>query len=152
LTVALALVALVGIGPPAKAAATFTLTQVGDEITFTGGGTLNVAGLTNDGNYAPGFGALWPGFGILLSGSTGTEYTGLTGPETFGSGGPLFFIPGAFPGIDMRLNALVLPTALFADLSPDDVFSYTGPNFAALPDSDLVISGLAFSGTLPGSA
>ncbi|HEY1932887.1 MAG TPA: hypothetical protein VGG99_12810 [Acetobacteraceae bacterium] len=149
---ALALVALVGIGPPAKAAATFTLTQVGDEITFTGGGTLNVAGLTNDGNYAPGFGALWPGFGILLSGSTGTEYTGLTGPETFGSGGPLFFIPGAFPGIDMRLNALVLPTALFADLSPDDVFSYTGPNFAALPDSDLVISGLAFSGTLPGSA
>lgn len=150
LTAILALIALAGIGPSAKAAATFTLTQVGDEISFTGGGTLNLAGLTNDGSSLPPFGALWPGFGILVSGATATEYVGLTGPATFGSGGPLLFIPGAFPGIDMRLDALVLPNSLFADLSPSYVFSYTGPNFSALPDSDLVIYGLDFSGTFAG--
>lgn len=75
--------------PAAKAAVVMTIEQVGSNVVASGSGSLDVAGLTFDGNMVA-FPFMLPVNGILLVGnpSSGTTdtYGPIAGPSNFGSG------------------------------------------------------------------
>jgi hypothetical protein len=82
---------LLGFGlsaPPAQAAFTATLEQVGSNVVATGIGSIDLAGLMPAGFDSIG-GSLWPPLALESTGGPGpvSAYTGFTGPMSFGSGG-----------------------------------------------------------------
>jgi hypothetical protein len=116
----------------------------GNQITATGSGTLNLAGLTNQGNGstldlisgAPGSGEYF-----LTSGATPatyTEYTGITGPANFGSGTGSSGIgsgTGDFVGINTLTDYLLLPAAYTSGASLNSTATYVA-NFSTLGLTD----------------
>lgn len=93
--------------PAANAAYIVTLTEVGSNVVATGGGSLNVSGLTLLGtsNESPEIAAK---FAILDTGSAGSTdvYAGVAGPANFGNGNPVFAssASGSIVGIDIGLG------------------------------------------------
>src|SRR5579871_4245820 len=91
LSVAAAMVCLVSIGQTARAAFTVDFQQVGGNVVATGSGSIDTAALTdeslgsgNSGKVAPSF-----GFDVIGPSTVGlvSEYVGMSGPSSFGSGG-----------------------------------------------------------------
>jgi hypothetical protein len=89
---ALGVAVVIGVGlaaPPAQAAYIVTLTQVGGGDVADGSASINLTGLSNNGNALPpaeivplaGFITTWPAAGVLAD-----VYSGFTGPTGFGSG------------------------------------------------------------------
>ena len=77
------------VAPPAQAAYIVTLLQAGSNVVATGSGTIDTAGLSPAGSSSATAGIV-PSFGGIVtgpaSGALTDEYTGVTGPASFGSG------------------------------------------------------------------
>jgi hypothetical protein len=108
---------LIGFGPPAQAAYIVTLEEVGTNVVATGSGTLDLADLRFLESTVGETGML-PNLGLIITGPANSLipvdlYSGITGPNNFGSGGPadnntgsggLVGIEGASPELDVPMG------------------------------------------------
>jgi hypothetical protein len=85
---------LIGSGlsaPPAQAAYMVTLEQVGTSVVAIGSGTIDLTGLTFGYPFGTDVG-IEPNLAYIATGPAGSQpidvYTGITGPASFGDGGP----------------------------------------------------------------
>jgi hypothetical protein len=107
--------AAIGVGLsvlPARAAYVVTLTQEGKDVVAIGSGTINLAGLSFDGNwpfppadYGPLMSPYNSDIGTWASQDEVAIYVGATGPAAFGSGGPQLTTTGSGDGVAV-LNLL----------------------------------------------
>jgi hypothetical protein len=90
LAASLLLVGGLAFGPSAKANYVLDLTQVGSNVVVNGSGTIDLTGLTYVATSGPSVSFLDPSYGTVTTGSAGAtpeDFTGFTGPTTFGTGG-----------------------------------------------------------------
>src|SRR5204863_9824429 len=72
---------------------TVTLEQVGSNVVATGGGALDLTGLTFEQNFLNAPPQIQANFSLMITGPGGanqSQYVGFTGPTSFGSSGHLF--------------------------------------------------------------
>ncbi|MFL6513906.1 MAG: PEP-CTERM sorting domain-containing protein [Chthoniobacterales bacterium] len=137
---------LIGCGfaaSPASAGYVVTLNQVGSDVIATGGGPLDLTGLTfreptslGDFNN-PG---IIPVDGVIVTGAGGKMdvYTGFSGPPSFGSGGATrgtipFSSTGDLVGISPLFNNnLFVPAGYLSNNPLSDVATYSGKTFSSL--------------------
>jgi hypothetical protein len=119
---------------------TVRLKEVGANVVANGSGAINLTGLTLDvsGILTPG--TMGANFGLIQTGQLTDvlvdTYTGITGPTSFGPGGPFFFmantgsgdfvgiaglagdieVPGGYTSGDPLTNSLTFDNATFASL------------------------------------
>jgi hypothetical protein len=92
LAASLLLVGGLAFGPSAKANYVLDLTQVGSNVVVNGSGTIDLTGLTYVATSGPSVSFLDPSYGTVTTGSAGAtpeDFTGFTGPTTFGTGATL---------------------------------------------------------------
>ena len=113
-----------------------TLQQVGSDVVATGTGTLDLAGLTPLGanstlgsEIIPSGGDIATGMPVIVS-----EYTGFTGPTSFGSGAATFtpISSGPIVTIDGSLNDLQVPLGYSSGDPLSDSATYSGASFTTL--------------------
>src|SRR5205814_5843954 len=81
---------------------TVTLEQVGSNVVATGGGALDLTGLTFQNNFFNANPQIQANFSLLITGPGGanqSQYTGFMGPTNFGSGPLLFADTGSGDGV-----------------------------------------------------
>ena len=132
---------LIGSGLPASSAPPgyiVTLEQVGSDVVATGGGAIDLHGLTFS-FPALSFAAIIPKIADINTGPTGlTEtnvYTGFSGPLNFGAGSTQDASSGSgdFVGIEGGLlHELVVPSGYVSDSALSDTATYTGQTFSSL--------------------
>lgn len=131
---------LIGSGlfaPPAQAAYTVTLDQVGSNVVATGSGKLDLAGLSLAGS-GGGQSFVDPSFGQIQTGPAITTpidfYTGFTGPASFGSGSLTFADSGIgdLVGILDNDNQLVVPSDYISGTTLSDTATYDDATLASL--------------------
>jgi hypothetical protein len=123
--------------PPAQAAYTVTLDQVGSNVVATGSGKLDLAGLSLAG---PGGGQSFvdPSVGQIQTGPAITTpidtYTGFTGPASFGSGSLTFADSGSgdLVGILDNVNQLVVPSGYVSGSSLESSATWDNQTFSSL--------------------
>jgi len=131
-------VAALSVAYPARANYIVTLEQIGSNVVATGSGSINLTGLSAflAGNQGPAF--MNPIIGIISTGTTGfaavVDYTGLSGPTSFGSGGATFASSGsgdrvAIAGIE---QGLIVPQGYHSGNAPMDSSTYNNATFASL--------------------
>ena len=137
---ALGVAMLVGFGlsaPPALAAFIETLVQQGSNVVATGSGTIDLAGLSFLGGAATTT-ETNPKFAEIFTGPAGghpvDDYTGFTGPASFGSGGLTFASSGSgdivgIAGVD---NDLVVPQGYVSGSALSDSSTYDNKTFSSL--------------------
>jgi hypothetical protein len=123
----------------AEAHVTITIQQEGSDVVATGSGTINLTDLQFD---CRGFGAgaMYPEGGNLIEGPPSIDspftddYTGITGPTTFGPGGPTYPTTGsgdAF-GVIYKNGVLVLPQGYVSGAHLSATDTYFGQTFSSL--------------------
>jgi VPDSG-CTERM motif len=134
----LALVSLLGLGMTQSARANFiaTINQVGTDVVATGSGTLDLAALIPFGG-GTGSAAIVPNTGQLVLGVGGPVfvYSGVSGPTSFGSGGPTFpdSSSGDLVGIaGSGLGFLVFPQGYSSGNPLSDTSTFNNATFASL--------------------
>lgn len=99
---------------PAHAAYTVTAEEVGDDVVFTGSGTIDLTALTYDRSFGAAATLLRPDFGIFGVGLSPVDrYYGVSGPESFGPGGATVFADSTTGGkvhINGRSDFILVPT------------------------------------------
>jgi hypothetical protein len=124
--------------PPAHAAYIETLTQEASDVVATGSGTLDLAGLSLLGSGGTTRALINPSSAFLFTGpasfATVAEYTGFTGPPTFGNGGFTLASSGSgdLVGIDGSLNQLIVPAGYVSDNALSDTSTYDNTTFSML--------------------
>ena len=104
------LASVIFVSSVANAAVVVDLTQVGSDVVATANGTLDLTGLTSQGNFGLAE-SVRGNIAYIGLGSVGlvTGYSGLTGPGSFGTGST--FIPSnAFAGTSFALNGSAFGT------------------------------------------
>ena len=117
---ALGLVLASSLGEAARADFVVNLTEFGGDVVATGSGTIDTAALTLRGTFAAAPELIAAdGLAIFghynVSGSTGSFYSGISGPATFGNGGGIFpnLGTGDLVGIyAFAFHEMVLPAAI----------------------------------------
>lgn len=123
--------------PPAQAAYTVTLAQVGSNVVATGSGTLDLTGLSSLGT-ADTIHGMSPHSGDIITGLAGLRlvdaYTGFTGPASFGSGGETFADGGSGDtvGIFDENDVLFVPAGYVSGSALTDASTYAGQTFTTL--------------------
>src|SRR5271165_5364839 len=136
-TLLLGVAMLIGCGLPAQAAYTVTLAQVGPNVIATGSGTIDLAGLNFvGGNTAPA--QIEAHFGLIFTGPSSPEpvdnYTGITGPASFGSGTPptpASSGSGDLVGINLG-HAVFVPAGYVSGSALLDSSTYDNQTFSSL--------------------
>jgi hypothetical protein len=135
---------LMGLGlfaPPAQAAYTVTLTQVGSNVVASGSGTINLTGLDLEASGVTVPVTISPEAGQIITGLTPTgsvdEYTNFSGPDSFGSGGGTSANGGTgnLVGIDGEDETLYVPAGYTTDsttISLSDTATYDDTTLAML--------------------
>jgi len=128
------------IASPAQAGYVATLEEVGSDVIATGGGPLDLLGLSSLGLNADQAGML-PLFGTINTGpappnvTPTAAYGGITGPTSFGSGGLLLFADsgsGDLVGVHGHTGILVVPDGYISGDPLSDTSTYLNQTFAAL--------------------
>jgi hypothetical protein len=83
------------VGAPAEASVVIDVSEVGGNVVATGGGRVDLSGLTFFATGGSGGAAMQPSFGLMDIGGIGSplfldEYPGVAGPASFGPGGFTF--------------------------------------------------------------
>jgi hypothetical protein len=124
--------------PPAQAAYIVTLAPVGPNIVATGGGTIDLAGLSLVlfNTYYP---SVNPSEALIFTGPASFNpvdgYRGFTGPTNYGGGGPTFASSGSgdMVGIDITpFDILVAPQGYISGSPLSDSSIYTNQTFSSL--------------------
>jgi hypothetical protein len=136
----MAIVAAMFIGlsaPSAQAGYLVDLTQQGSDVVATGSGSIDLTGLTLSGESIALF-ALFPAGGHIITGPTTfaarDNYTGFTGPTSFGSGGPTFANNGTGDSVGILVDrgTLGVPRGYISDTPLSDTSTYDGATLASL--------------------
>jgi hypothetical protein len=140
---ALGVAMLIGYGPMAQAAYTVTLAQVGTDVVATGGGTIDLTGLSLVVSGAVTNASVQSSLGLIITGpivDTPIDiYTGFAGPMSFGNSpsgvegltsassgsGNVVEIIGAF-------NDLAVPSGYVSGSSLSDMSTYDNQTLASL--------------------
>jgi hypothetical protein len=122
--------------PPAQAAYTLTLEQVGSNVVATGSGTLDLAGLTFLSS-ATGVSGMTPADGEITVGAVPTSlviYRLVTGPMSFGGGGVTNASIGSGDnvGIDGLDENLRVPTGYVSGATLSSSATWDGQTLASL--------------------
>ena len=124
---------------PAQAGYIVTLKQVGSDVVATGSGAVDLTGLTLrvSGTLAPG--VITANIGIIqIGGSLDNpfidQYTGITGPTSFGSGGTFEANTnsGDFVGIFGRTGNIDVPQGYVSGTALSDSMTFNNATFASL--------------------
>jgi hypothetical protein len=135
---AAALALTAGPAAPAQAAYVVTLEQVGANVVATGSGTLNLAGLnfSSTGHDQAG---LLPREAIIITGpatqTPNDNYTGFTGPTSFGSGLGGDANTGSGSSVDIRglpPSELTVPAGYVSGNPLSDTATYDNATFSSL--------------------
>jgi PEP-CTERM motif len=132
---------LIGSGLPASSAPpgySVTLEQVGSNVVATGSGAIDLAGLTFI-TSGPTQSEVAPTFATEATGGAGNvdEYSGATGPFSFGSGVFTSATTGTgdLVGIQVLRDGsgfIFVPTSYVSDSALSDTATYTGQTFSSL--------------------
>lgn len=131
---------LIGLAaPPAQAGYVVDLTQAGGNVVATGSGAIDLTGLSflvaggASASIGPRAGLIFTGVAIPEP-STFDEYTGITGPASFGSGDRSLASSGGgdLVGIYDFRSALFVPAGYASGGSLLDTSTYSGKTFATL--------------------
>jgi len=132
---------LIGAGlsaPPAQAAYIVTLMQAGSDVVATGGGTIDTAGLSFDGDNAVDEGGVNPSKGAISIGPVSSTpidiYIGFTGPTSFGRGDLTFADSGSgdMVGIGGLGGGLFVPAGYVSGSPLADSSTYANQSFSSL--------------------
>ena len=120
---------------PTQAGYVVDLTQVGSDVVASGSGAIDLSGLTFSGPVG-GPALINPAVGIILTGPApflGDQYTGITGPASFG-GGSIAFFAGSSSGDEVGIffGKLVLPTTYVSDTPLSDTATYDSQTLSSL--------------------
>jgi hypothetical protein len=125
--------------PAVNAAVVVTASEVGGNVVFSGGGTLNLADLSPTLSGCSTNGFLNPSIGIYMGGgSSGCSpskiYGPVSGPATLGTGNPIFSdsSSGDFAGISHYNNGLVIPDTYTSGGSIFGTSTFLSQTFASL--------------------
>jgi hypothetical protein len=121
---------------PAQAIYIVSLQQVGPDVVATGSGTIDLNGLSFVTNGA-GVGSLFPLIGEIATGldnSSFYDYTGFSGPSSFGAGPPTGDSSGSgdYVGIIGASNDLRVPRNYVSGTPLSDAATYSGYTLATL--------------------
>src|SRR4051812_10233019 len=122
---------------PAQAGYVVILEEVGNDVAATGGGIIDLTGLSFVGESFVGAGII-PVIGAIVTGPTDvdtfTGYTGFTGPTSFGSGGGGAAGSGSgdIVGIFGSENLLRVPLGYVSGDPLSDISTYIGADFTTL--------------------
>src|SRR5262249_2436836 len=119
---------------------TVRLKEVGANVVATGSGPINLTGLTLNavGILTPG--TMGANFGLIQTGQLTDvlvdTYTGITGPTSFGPGGPFFFMgdtgSGDFVGIGGLAGDIEVPGGYVSGNPLSDSMTFNNATFASL--------------------
>jgi hypothetical protein len=129
---------LLFIGSPAHAGYIVTLEQVGLNVVETGIGAIDLTGLTfNSSNAAIGVGEISPGIAETDLGSGQIdEYTGISGPLSFGAGGATAASTGSGDHVGLNNNGgigfLFVPHGYTSNTFLSGISSYNNATFSSL--------------------
>ena len=137
---ALGLVLASSLGEAARADFVVNLTEFGGDVVATGSGTIDTAALTLRGTFAAAPELIAAdGLAIFghynVSGSTGSFYSGISGPATFGNGGGIFpnLGTGDLVGIyAFAFHEMVLPARYVSGSLLSSSNTWTGQSFRSL--------------------
>ena len=134
---------LIGLSASAQAGYVVDLTQQGSDVVATGSGNIDLTGLASLFTIATLPAALDPAGAHINTGPTvytvRDEYTGFTGPTSFGSGGSTLASSGTGDPVDLYGSTAVLgvaflgvPLGYVSDTPLSDSATYEGATFASL--------------------
>ncbi len=132
-----ALLGLTALPDRASALFLFTVAQSGANVVVTGSGTLNTTALTL-GNTATQNPEVFPGFSVVYSGPASSavqNYTGVTVPASFGSGGSTNATSssGSFVGVvGFISDSIYVPTGYVSGTALADTSTYANTTIATL--------------------
>jgi PEP-CTERM motif len=125
-----------GVSVPVQAAYTVTLVQQGPNVVANGSGSIDLTGLGSPIFNIGFFSHLIAADGVINTGpvSNVDEYSGLTGPTSFGSGGDQDAVggSGALVGVSGIEADLIVPAGYVSDLPLSDSATYDNATFASL--------------------
>ena len=137
---ALILASMIGAtADPAQAAYTVTFSETGNDVTASGSGTIDLAGLTFILS-GTGLSQVASAFATETTGGVGNvnEYSGATGPFSFGSGGLTNATTGAGDPVGVQVlhyepsGFIFVPTGYTSGAPLSDTATYASQSFATL--------------------
>jgi hypothetical protein len=113
-----------------------TLSEVGPDVLATASGSIDLDDLTFAGG-GPTFSIVIPALGTAVVGASGgffDEYSGVSGPASFGPGAITFATAGTgdFVGVQAVNNYLFVPDGYVSDAPLSGTATYAGQTFATL--------------------
>jgi len=125
-------------GSRAEANVIIDITQVGSNVVATGSGTINLTGLTFVGNIFVGSGIIQPSSDAIIEGPPSStlhydDYSVISGPLSFGSGGPTFASSGSGDifGV-LSPGNLAVPLGYTSGSLLSGTDTYSGQTFSSL--------------------
>jgi PEP-CTERM motif len=107
----------------------------GSNVVETGGGTIDLTGLSTIGARQAVFPQIEPSLALFVSGTEFSEvtiYDGVAGPSNFGSGGMTSASQSSGDGIVLGLGSLDVPEGYMSGSPLSETSTYLGANFASL--------------------
>ncbi len=127
---------LIGLSAPsAQAGYVVDLTQAGSNVVATGSGAIDLTGLTFFDVLGGPASQISPAVGIILTGPApflGDQYTGITGPASFGGGSTAFAGSGSGDEVGTFFGNLVVPKGYVSDSPLSDTATYDNQTFMSL--------------------
>jgi hypothetical protein len=126
------------VSPPAQAAYIVTLEEVGTNVVATGSGTLDLTDLSFLSGGSLASAAIAPVVGVIITGPAGVtieDYTGFSGPMSFGSGGGKNADSGSGDLVGIfapQTDELVLPDGYVSGSALSDNAAYDSQTFNSL--------------------
>jgi hypothetical protein len=118
----------------AQAGYVVDLTQVGSDVVASGSGAIDLSGLTFFSSFGGPSSLINPGEGIILTGPApilGDQYTGITGPTSFGGGSIAFAGSGSGDEVGIIFRKLVVPVG-YSGAALSDTATYDSQTFSSL--------------------
>ena len=120
--------------PPAQAY-TVTLEQVGSNVVATGGGALDLTGLTFEQNFLNAPPQIQANFSLMITGPGGanqSQYVGFTGPTNFGSGDLVFADTGSGDGVGIFGTSIIVPQGYISGAALSSSATFNNATLASL--------------------
>ena len=114
---------------------TVTLEQVGSNVVATGGGALDLTGLTFEQNFLNAPPQIQANFSLMITGPGGanqSQYVGFTGPTNFGSGTLVFADTGSGDGVGIFGTSIIVPQGYISGAALSSSATFNNATLASL--------------------
>ena len=114
---------------------TVTLEQVGSNVVATGGGALDLTGLTFEQNFLNAPPQIQANFSLMITGPGGanqSQYVGFTGPTNFGSGDLVFADTGSGDGVGIFGTSIIVPQGYISGAALSSSATFNNGTLASL--------------------